>query len=115
MGVTHKHSDEGSGVIEPYRVYYGDGGEEIGARFVTASSIARQENSREPLGDSARHEKAEYRASRQATRLSGTLTEFGSCCSVIRLLGGLAAGLASITTGQYCCRQSASPHIVAHA
>ena len=29
MSATHKHSDEDSTVIEPYRVYYGDG-----ARFV---------------------------------------------------------------------------------
>jgi hypothetical protein len=26
IGVTHKYSDEDSTVIEPYRVYYGDGG-----------------------------------------------------------------------------------------
>jgi hypothetical protein len=35
MGVTHKHSDEDGRVIEPHRVYYGDGGEEIDSRFVT--------------------------------------------------------------------------------
>ena len=34
MSVTHKHSDEDSTAIEPYRVYYGDGGEEIDSRFV---------------------------------------------------------------------------------
>ena len=34
MSATHKHSDEDSTVIEPYRVYYGDGGEEIDSRFV---------------------------------------------------------------------------------
>jgi hypothetical protein len=34
ISVTHKYSDEDSTVIEPYRVYYGDGGEEIDSRFV---------------------------------------------------------------------------------
>jgi hypothetical protein len=35
MSVTHTYSDEDSTVFEPYRVYYGDGGEEIDSRFVT--------------------------------------------------------------------------------
>ena len=34
-------SDEGSTVIEPYRVYYGDGGEEVDSRFVTGL-VSRQ-------------------------------------------------------------------------
>jgi hypothetical protein len=32
---THKRSDEETTVIEAYRVYYGDGGEEIDSRLVT--------------------------------------------------------------------------------
>ncbi len=32
--VTHKYSDGEQTVIEEYRVYYGDQGEEIGFRFV---------------------------------------------------------------------------------
>jgi hypothetical protein len=35
MSVTHKYSDKDGTAIEPYRVYYGDGGEEIDSRFVT--------------------------------------------------------------------------------
>ena len=34
MSVTQKYSDQDSTVIEEYRVYYGDGGEEIDSRFV---------------------------------------------------------------------------------
>ena len=34
IGVTHTYSAEDSTAIEPYRVYYGDGGEEIDSRFV---------------------------------------------------------------------------------
>ena len=33
MSVTHEDKD--GMVIEPYRVYYGDGGEEIDSRFVS--------------------------------------------------------------------------------
>jgi len=32
---THKRPDEETTVIEAYRVYYGDGGEEIDSRLVT--------------------------------------------------------------------------------
>jgi hypothetical protein len=35
MSVTHDYSDEDGTVIEPYRVYYGDGGEEIASRFIS--------------------------------------------------------------------------------
>jgi hypothetical protein len=35
MSVTHNYSDGERTVIEQYRVYYGDGGEEIDSRFVT--------------------------------------------------------------------------------
>ena len=35
MSVTHRYSDGERTVIEQYRVYYGDGGEEIDSRFVT--------------------------------------------------------------------------------
>jgi hypothetical protein len=35
MSVTRTYSAEDSRVIEPHRVYYGDGGEEIDSRFVT--------------------------------------------------------------------------------
>jgi hypothetical protein len=35
MNVTHKCSDGERTVIEEYRVYYGDGGEQIDSRFVT--------------------------------------------------------------------------------
>jgi len=35
MSVTHTYSDGERTVIEQYRVYYGDGGEEIDSRFVT--------------------------------------------------------------------------------
>jgi hypothetical protein len=35
MSVTHGSSDGERTVIEQYRVYYGDGGEQIDARFVT--------------------------------------------------------------------------------
>jgi hypothetical protein len=34
VSVTHKYSDEDSTVIEPYRVYHGDGGEKIDSRLV---------------------------------------------------------------------------------
>jgi hypothetical protein len=34
MSVAHKCSDEDSTVTEAYRVYYGDGGEEIDSRLV---------------------------------------------------------------------------------
>jgi hypothetical protein len=35
ISVTDKYSDQDSTAIEPYRLYYGDGGEEIDSRFVT--------------------------------------------------------------------------------
>jgi hypothetical protein len=35
MSVTHRYSDGERTVVEQYRVYYGDGGEEIDSRFVT--------------------------------------------------------------------------------
>jgi hypothetical protein len=35
MNVTHKYSDGERTEIEQYRVYYGDGGEEIDSRSVT--------------------------------------------------------------------------------
>ena len=34
MSAPRQHLDEDSTVAEPYRVYYGDGGEEIDSRFV---------------------------------------------------------------------------------
>ena len=39
--VTRRYSDGERTVIEQYRVYYGDGGEEIDSRFVT-SLVNRQ-------------------------------------------------------------------------
>jgi hypothetical protein len=45
------------------------------------SSIARLESNRERLCYSARHKKAEYRASCQLTRLGRVLTELG-CAAV---------------------------------
>ena len=35
MSVTHRYSDGERTVIEPYRVYYGEGGEEVDSRVVT--------------------------------------------------------------------------------
>ncbi len=35
MSATHQYSDGQRMMIEDYRVYYGDGGEEIDSRFVT--------------------------------------------------------------------------------
>ena len=35
MSITHKYSDGETTVTERYRVYSGDGGEEIDSRFVT--------------------------------------------------------------------------------
>jgi hypothetical protein len=39
MSVTHRYSDGERAVIERYRVYYGDGGEEIDFRFVNGLVI----------------------------------------------------------------------------
>ncbi len=35
MSVTHRYSDGERTVIEPFRVYYGEGGEEVDSRVVT--------------------------------------------------------------------------------